>query len=172
MLIFALLTSCGREKTKIVTDLPKGIISMKGFELRQTLNGKIMLVIKADEAQIYHKENYTKFYSVKARYFDKEQEISNLTSKEGMIDNSTNDVEVVGNVVLKTKDGAVLETEKLNWVNKTNKLSTEAFVKITRGGNVMTGIGLQSDMMLENVTIKKVNTKITDVEEFKEKEKK
>ncbi|MEI7903802.1 MAG: LPS export ABC transporter periplasmic protein LptC [Candidatus Firestonebacteria bacterium] len=163
------LSSCGRETTKIITDLPKGIISMKGFELKQTLDGKVILIIKADEAQIFHRENYTRFYGVKARYFEKEKETSNLTSKEGTINNATNDVVVTGNVVLKTREGAILETEKLIWSNKTNRLSSNMFVKITKGSNTMTGIGLESDMMLENITMKKVLTKITDLDEFKKR---
>ena len=71
-----------------------------------------------------------------------------------------------------TMDGSRLETSALTWYSKKNKMETNEYVKVVRGDNIMEGVGMESDLMLENVTIKKVSTKISDLDAFKEKKSK
>lgn len=169
--ILLVLVSCGNSnKPAGKTGESKNAVTMKGFTLVQTISGNKKLEIKAEEAQIFPKEKIIKFNVVKAKYFDKGKEISDLKSNEGLIYTDTNDMEISGNVVLITQDKSKLETEKLKWADKAGKLITDKFVKVTKGDNIMTGIGMESDMMLENVLIKKVTTKISDLDSLKEEQ--
>ena len=161
-----LLVSCGSGK-KTNEEAKADIYSMKGVHLTQTIKGDTKLTIDALEAQIYPKERILKAFKVNLKYFEKEKEISNLVSDTGSINLSTNDIEVSEHVTLKTKDGAMLETSSLKWSDRLGKLTSDAFVKVTKGDNVMTGYGLESDMMLENVMIRKVATKVSDMETLK-----
>lgn len=156
------------EKSLVSRGEPKNLITMKGFNLVQTIEGKKKLEVNADESQMYLKEKIMKFYNVKAKYFDKDKEISNLESNDGIIYTDTNDMELSGKVVLIARNDTKLETKKLKWSEKNNKLFTDEHVKITRGNNVMTGIGMESDLSLENVIIKETTTKITDLESLEE----
>jgi len=142
---------------------------MKGFNLVQTIGGIKRLEVNAEEAQIYLKEKIMKFYDVKVKYFDKGKEISNLKSNEGIIYTDINEMELLGKVEIIAESNTKLETKKLRWIERDNKLFTDDFVKITRGDNVMMGYGMESDLNLENIVIKEVKTKITDLESIEEK---
>lgn len=170
--IFTFGCSSNSSKVTVIKEQPAGIVTMKGFHLVQTLNGDKRLEVKADEAEVYEREKIIKFYNVSAKYFETDKETSNLTSKKGTINTVTNDMEVAGNVVLITKDNSKLETSELKWIDKASKLKTDKIVRVTKGDNVMTGIGMESDLMLENVQIRKVTTKITDLDSLKEENKK
>jgi LPS export ABC transporter protein LptC len=60
-----------------------------------------------------------------------------------------------GNVVAVTFKGEVLETDSLRYLNEADKIVSDSFVKLTRGRDVVTGIGLECDHTLESVDIKK-----------------
>ncbi len=84
--------------------------------------------------------------------------VSILTADSARVDDRTKDMLATGNVVVigdssKTK----LETSVLSWNNKTQKLFTTAFVKITRPNETITGYGLESDQYLIKYKIFKVS---------------
>jgi LPS export ABC transporter protein LptC len=60
-----------------------------------------------------------------------------------------------GDVVAVTFKGEVLETDTLRYLNQADKIVSDCFVKLTRGRDVVTGIGLEADHTLESVDIKK-----------------
>jgi len=163
------LSGCSNRAKPIALDISKGVVTMKGLKLTQTSEGKLAFQIDADEANIYQNESLIKFYKVKAKYFSLGKEVSSLISDEGLLNTTTNDVQASGHVLLKSSEGSILETEQLNWVNKGGGVYTDKAVKVTKGGNIMTGIGLKTDMALEDIKIQKVTTRITNLETLKEK---
>jgi len=169
--VIILLFGCANkiDKPFISAKESKDLIMMKGFNLVQTIGGIKRLEVNAEEAQIYLKEKIMKFYDVKVKYFDKGKEISNLKSNEGVIYTDINEMELLGKVEIIAESNTKLETKKLRWIERDNKLFTDDFVKITRGDNVMMGYGMESDLNLENIVIKEVKTKITDLESIEEK---
>ena len=168
LLSILVFSGCSNRGKPVALDIPKGVVTMKGLKLTQTSEGKLAFQIAAEEAYIYQSENLIKFYKVKAKYFRLGREASNLVSDEGMLNTSTNDIQATGNVLLRSAEGSILETEQLNWINKGGSVFTDKAVKVTKGGNIMTGVGLKTDMALENISIKKVTTRITNVETLKE----
>ena len=168
LLTLLFFTGCSNRAKPVALDIPKGVVTMKGLKLTQTSEGKLTFQIIAEEANIYQSDNLIKFYKVKAKYFRLGKEASNLISDEGLLNTATNDIQASGHVLLKSSEGSLLETEQLNWVNKGGGVYTDKAVRVTKGGNVMTGIGLKTDMALENVIIRKVTTRITNIEALKE----
>jgi LPS export ABC transporter protein LptC len=58
-------------------------------------------------------------------------------------------------VVATTIKGEILETDTLRYLNEKDMIVSDSFVKLTRGRDVVTGIGLECDHTLESVDIKK-----------------
>ncbi|MBU8921936.1 MAG: LPS export ABC transporter periplasmic protein LptC, partial [Bacteroidales bacterium] len=61
----------------------------------------------------------------------------------------------LGNVVVTSREGYVLETESLVWLNIVEQIHTEDFVKVTRGADILTGYGFQGYPELKNIDIKR-----------------
>ena len=82
-----------------------------------------------------------------------DNEIENNLSENKV--NSSEDVKVY-NI-----SGDLLETEHLIWNEKTEKIYTEEFVKITTKDEVIYGEGLESNQYFSQYTIKKIKGTIT-----------
>jgi len=166
--VFFFISGCGDSGRKAaISDKSSAVVTMRGFHMVQTELGVKKYEIDASEASINPKAKRIRFFSVRTRYFDKEKEVADLRSDTGVIHTDTNDMEARGNVVMTTVDGSRLETPELYWNNIKNKLQTNEYVKVTRGNNIMEGVGMESDLMLENVTLKRVTTNISDLDAFK-----
>ncbi len=78
-----------------------------------------------------------------------------LTSDSGRVDSQKGSLVALGRVVVVTREGARLETEELTWDRKTARVSSEQFVRLIRGRDVLTGIGFRSDPNLVSYEILK-----------------
>jgi LPS export ABC transporter protein LptC len=78
-----------------------------------------------------------------------------LVAKNGEYSLATHDLLAYGDVVATTIKGEILETDSLRYLNESDRIVSDSFVKLTRGGDVVTGIGLECDHTLESVDIKK-----------------
>ncbi|OGF47160.1 MAG: LPS export ABC transporter periplasmic protein LptC [Candidatus Firestonebacteria bacterium RIFOXYC2_FULL_39_67] len=170
ILFFCGCSESGRKAS--LSDKTRDVVTMRGFHMVQTELGIKKYEIDAAEASINPRAKRIRFFNVKTRYYDKDKEVANLKSETGVVRTDTNDIDVKGNVVLTTMDGSRLETSSLTWYSVKNKLQTNEYVKVVKGDNTMEGVGMESDLMLENITLKKVSTKISDPDAFKEKKKK
>lgn len=125
----------------------------EGFTLTETVSGERVWALKAEKALSYEDENLIRIYGVTLHFY-KEGGVhySTLTSNEGIVNTSTNDMQAFGDVVVISEQGR-LETSELDWVAKEGKIVTDEKVKITKGETVITGRGLESDPNLERVKI-------------------
>jgi len=62
-----------------------------------------------------------------------------LTSREGVVDNRTENLKAIGNVIVVSDSGIVLETEELIWDNEKQKIISELPVKFTTETDTLTG---------------------------------
>lgn len=81
------------------------------------------------------------------------QSSTHIVGDSGIIRESTGMLYIYGNVVVVTSDQSRLETEYLWWDSKSDKIKTDAFVTITREGDVITGWGLEADERLKGYKI-------------------
>jgi len=130
-----------------------------------TLNGVKSAEIKVRYLEKYQKKDLSKGKGIYADIYDQEgKHISTLRADSGWIREKRQEITVLGNVVVKSDQGVILETQSLSWNPRTNKVTTEDFVKITKGKDIITGYGLEADQGLKELKIKKeVKGKIKEV---------
>ena len=90
-------------------------------------------------------------------FFDEKGNHSSvLTSRSGKVDQATNNLEAIGNVVVVSDSGVVVETERLFWDNARQLIHSEDFVKITSPKERLQGHGFESDQSLRNYKVFRV----------------
>jgi LPS export ABC transporter protein LptC len=91
---------------------------------------------------------------VVVHFFDQNgTQTSILTSKEAIVDESTDNLEAIGNVLVVSSDSTKLRTEHLYWDNKQQLVHTPEFVRITSPTETLQGHGFESDQGLQHYKI-------------------
>lgn len=121
-----------------------------------TRDGKRMAEVWAGYLASYNKRNETVLKdSVHVDFYDREgRHKSVLTSREGIVDNRTKNLTAIGNVVVVSDSGIVLETEELMWDNQKQKITSDVSVKFTTLIDTLIGDSFVSDPDLVNYEIK------------------
>ena len=110
--------------------------------------------IRADMIRRFEVIDSTMAYVLDIDFFDSLGQISsNLVGDSGVIRETSNEFEVFGRVVVVTQDSASLETDYLRWDPKIGKIKSDAYVKFTRGSDIMTGWGMEADPDLGRLEI-------------------
>lgn len=126
-----------------------------GFRLTQTREGDRLWVLSASRALVYEEADRVELERLRVDYFDDEGGVrSTLTATEGLLRRRTNDMEARGSVVVVAHDGTRLVTERLTWNERTGKIESDRFVRVTQGDDVFTGVGLEADPDLKNIRVK------------------
>ena len=76
-----------------------------------------------------------------------------LTSKEAIVDENTNNLEALGNVLVVSPDSTKLWTEHLYWDNQKQLVHTPEFVRIVSPKERLQGHGFESDQNLHHYRI-------------------
>jgi LPS export ABC transporter protein LptC len=139
-------TAAGMEKA------PRQVID--GFTLNATSMKGLLWVLEAKRAISRGSGEPTRLDSMVVRFYDGETHPrSVLTSRHGEVDEKTNALVARDSVVVTTPRGERLETETLRWDPREERMTTEAFFRFTRGGDVMTGIGIEAEPGLERYRV-------------------
>jgi len=110
--------------------------------------------IRADLIRRFEAIDSTMGYVLDIDFFDSLGQVSsNLIGDSGVIRETSNKLEVYGEVVVITSDGVKLETDYLRWNPDIGKIETEAYVKFTRDDDIMTGWGMEADPDLGRMKI-------------------
>jgi LPS export ABC transporter protein LptC len=128
----------------------------RDFTLTESAAGTKNWTLRAEYAAMYNREHKVDAKTVKIDFFDAEGALySTLTADRGEVDQRTNDLQARGNVRVSTKNGVAMETDSLRFVNRTGKILSDGFVKVTRQGDVLTGFGFESDATLEHFRLRR-----------------
>jgi LPS export ABC transporter protein LptC len=123
----------------------------RDFTLTESSEGKKSWTLWASYAAMYNDRNLVDAKTVRIDFFDHEgKKNSSLTADQGLVYQRTNDLEAKGRVHVTTTSGVTLETDSLRWLNGKAKIVSDAFVRVTRKGDVVTGYGFESDANLEH----------------------
>jgi len=127
---------------------------ISNFKLTQTSDGRVMWTLSATLGLVFEEADRVETTSPRVDFVDEDGELrSTLTARTGLLRRRTSDMEVLGNVVVKSADGTVLETERLLWSEQKGRIETDRAVRVTKDGDVMTGIGAEADPDLKNLRI-------------------
>lgn len=123
-----------------------------------TDSGIVKAILKAGHLSAFEASKQTMLDNgVHLDFFDEVGNHSSvLTSLTGKVDESTNNLEAIGNVVVVSDSGVVVETDKLFWDNARQLIHSNDFVKITSPKEKLQGHGFESDQNLKNYKIFRV----------------
>jgi LPS export ABC transporter protein LptC len=130
--------------------------SFENLELRETSEGKLEWILRAKKAMRDSASDPTRLESLRVDFYQGSDRVrSVLTSDSGRVDSQKGILIALGSVVVVTREGSRLETEELSWDRKSTRVSSEKFVRLIRGRDVLTGTGFQSDPNLVSYEILK-----------------
>jgi LPS export ABC transporter protein LptC len=117
--------------------------------------GVVKAILKAGHLSMYEDSRTTLLDSgVHVDFFDEFGKHSSvLTSRSGSVDEATNNLTAVGNVVVISDSGVVVKTEKMKWDNARQRILSDEFVRITSPKEQLQGRGFESDQNLRNYKI-------------------
>ena len=154
IVVLILIISCSKQSTE---NLPsrEGLPDQESWSVNIILTdqGLIRAKIRAGHLEKYNEREFILLDSnVTVDFFDKdEQHTSILKSNKAEVNQSSNDMKAVGNVVAVSDSGISLFSETLFWDSKNEKLRTKDEIMITTlDQDTLYGIGFESDSDLEN----------------------
>jgi LPS export ABC transporter protein LptC len=158
MLMAVMVAACDREKqaenATEVPGVPDEIVTE--FATQESDSGRVQWTLKAPHAERFNARNVFLMDDPVIEFYDRLGNLqTTLTAEKGEYLLESHDMLAYGNVVAVTNDGDVLETDSLRYLNKTDKIVSDSFVKLTRGNDVLTGYGLECDHTLDSVDIKR-----------------
>jgi LPS export ABC transporter protein LptC len=163
-----LVCACSQDESiapALPADVPDQIMENSTITFSQ--EGIKSAVIRAEYVAVYEKLDLKKATKVHVDFFDETgRQTSFLVADSGFIQEKKQKFEARGNVVVTTEENVKLATESLRWNPESNKIITDDFVTITKGSDIITGIGLEADEELKHFVIKKkVQAEIKEVPE-------
>jgi LPS export ABC transporter protein LptC len=152
----ALVVGCSGESSQQGTpdnsEVPDEVVT--DFTTAETDSGRVAWTLTAPNAYRYNERNIFLMDDPKIEFFDKFGNLqTTLTSDKGEYFQTSRDMLAYGNVIVVSVEGDVLETDSLRYVNADDRIVSDSRVKITRGRNVTTGVGLRCDHNLNSVEI-------------------
>ena len=154
MLSIGCETDVGGRASDWPDTLPDEIIGM--FSTEETDSGKVKWKLTAPLGRRFIKEQAFYMDSPVIEFYDDFGALqSTLVSKKGKYSQLTGDMLAYGDVVVTTVDGDRLETDSLRYFNELDKIVSDCFVRLKRGNDLITGVGLECDHNLSSVDIKK-----------------
>jgi LPS export ABC transporter protein LptC len=149
---------CGRQKavspTASTGELPDQEVS--DFVLTETDQGNVQWTLYARYAATFTARNVTTARGLRVDFFDtKGKQSSELTAREGEINERTHDMIARGNVVLQSAEGTRMSTQSMHFLNREQKIVSDEFVRVERAGDVLTGYGFESDPELRHFEFKR-----------------
>lgn len=128
---------------------------VRNFVLTETDQGSPVWKLYARYAAIYDARNSIVAQAVRVDFYDAQgKKTSELSAREGEIDRLSRDMTARGNVVLQTTEGTRMSTEELRFMNLTQKVRSDRSVRVERAGDVLTGVGFESDPELKHFEFK------------------
>jgi LPS export ABC transporter protein LptC len=166
IVFFYSFSGCGSEKIEPVkTNLEStdSIPSQTSYDATVTFSdsGKVKAILKAGRIRVFSRFNYTIIdENAVVDFYKNGEHASTLTGKWGKVYDATKDVEVYDSVKLVSDEGSTLTTNKLYWVNKTQKIKSDDFVHIITKTEDIQGYGFEADQSLKNYVIYKVSGEV------------
>jgi len=135
---------------------PRPDQEIDGFTLTQTREGKRIWALRARHALVFEDADRVEASGVRVDFYDEDagELRSTLTASSGVVMRRRNAIEVTGDVVVTSVDGTTLTTSSLTWDERTGKIRSDSFVRVTKANDVMTGTGMEADPDLRNLKVR------------------
>ena len=141
----------------LLNALPKQIdLALEQLHYTQTEEGRRRWTLDADKAEYQRQQGQVSLKTVQLTLFEAGRLGQvRLQADQGLLDQEERQVEVWGNVIIKTERGEQLYTERLHYDDQQRRLHTDEPVRLLSERMELTGIGMQIDLEQEQLLIKK-----------------
>ena len=153
-ILLIIVSSCAREP---ISEMPSrdGMPDQEswGVTIILTNEGLIRAKVRSGHLEKYNEKEFVLLdSSVTVDFFNEmEQHTSVLTSKSAEVDQASNDMKAMGNVVAVSDSGITLFSETLTWNSKDEQLHTKDNIMITTlEKDTLYGVGFESDSDMKN----------------------
>lgn len=145
VLIPFMLICCDRSDDEYSIDEPEICDQViHDFTTIESDSGKVKWKITAPVARVYSSRDLLVTDNPVIYFYDEDGMVTSVVNADkGEIDQKTRDLTAIGNVVVKSSEGYLLETESLVWIQEKGRIQTEDYVKFTRDGDVVEGYGFR-----------------------------
>lgn len=160
--LILLLTACENKMSEIqgISEYDKlPVVSSYDFRMLYSDSATVKAKLEAPKRDVYEGDNpYTELpMGMKVVFYDSlKQPETTLTAKYGIRKESDGTMEARNNVEVVNGKGEKLNTEQLVWNERTERLYSDVFVKITKADEVIFGEGFESDQTFTNYRINKI----------------
>ncbi|MFQ5888722.1 MAG: LPS export ABC transporter periplasmic protein LptC [Gemmatimonadota bacterium] len=156
-----LLAGCGEEEPVVVAGPELQELEaeqvMIGVEQFLTSDGVRRARVSADTVLVLPDDSRIHLRNLTIRFLGAQgEELSVLTARRGVYDTRTEDMEAAGNVVVvQPLRGRRLETERLEYAARTDRLHGDTTFVFTQGGTTTRGASFVTDPSLDRVEIER-----------------
>jgi len=159
-IVLLFLMSCSNRNENKTTMTREGLPDQESWNVVITLtdNGIKRSVVRSGHLEKFDKKEFILLdQQVNADFFDKmEKHTTNLKSSIAEIEEGSDFMRAMNQVIVVSDSGVTLYTDTLVWDSKEELIYTEDNVMITtENGDTLYGIGFESDISLENWRILK-----------------
>jgi LPS export ABC transporter protein LptC len=128
---------------------------VRGFTLTESVGSLMRWRLTARSAATYRNRGVILAQTVSIDFFDASgKPYSHLTADQGEIHPTTNDMVASGHVSIITNAGTRVDTPSLRFLNREQKVESDERVTVRRGGDVLSGVGFESDPSLDHFEFK------------------
>jgi LPS export ABC transporter protein LptC len=149
-------------KLKEMTKTPKAIVKLsknvpdlqlENVHYEKTKKGKIEWEIEAKVAHHYQGKDLLTLDGVKMLYYGDQKRSIIIKGKQGRIKPSTKDIELLGDIYIKSSDGYELRTNSLKYSSKTSTITTGDRVTILGKKFSISGVGMKLNIKKDSLSI-------------------
>ena len=131
-------------------------MTIKNYTSKNYQNGQLTLKLIARESSYYFDENRSIAEDIELHYYDKGKLAAVIKGDKAIINTTSRNIELIGNVDGISPSGNRLLTSRIIWNDQGRFLDTDEPVKIIKSnGDIIKGIGLRANYNLEDYEIKK-----------------
>jgi LPS export ABC transporter protein LptC len=145
-------TEGGARPTGVVQAPDSADQVLEGFVHYGTRQGVRQTRVEADTAYFYDATQSSDLRRVKVTFFDGQgTEVSTLTANQATYRWQNGAMDASGGVVMRSRDGKVLKSEKLVYDESANVISTDRAFTFDRPGEHLEGTAFKSDVDFKNL---------------------
>jgi len=159
--------SCGQRETPAPPPAQSFPSSEATHATTVFLTGAVVTTrIKSDGIVSYAEQDSAWGFGLTVDFFDdKGKHTSVLRADSALVREKQRFLEVFGNVKILTDDGRTLASDHLVWDDRRRLITTDGYVAITKGKDVMSGYGFESDPELKHIRLhREVTGRLTDTD--------
>lgn len=154
VIVYIVLNACSEPRLKEEGLKRSGLPDQESWNVTITLTdeGIRRAVVKAGHLEKYNQRQFIQLdENVVVDFFDsQEKHTSNLVSEIAQIDEKTNFMTAIDNVVVVSDSGVTLYTDTLSWDNRKELVFTDDSVMVhTEENDTLYGVGFESDVSLQ-----------------------